>query len=453
VALVAGRPAIQPADVEGRFRTARRAVGVLLLAVFVGAPWIRILGLPAVLIDIPGRRLILAGTIFSPHDTWALALLLLMAALGLFLFTSVLGRIWCGWACPQTVFLDWVYRPIERWIEGPVHRRKRRDAGPWGVDWWRRKLAKHALFVGVTAAATAVFLTWFVGGPELLRGEIGPTGTTLGGLLFVAFYADGFWFREQLCNFACPYARFQGALMDTTSLVVAYDVHRGEPRRKGKAPEGGDCVDCNRCVAVCPNGIDIRQGDQLSCIACASCVDACDAVMVQLGRPAGLVRFTTRRDEPRSVGEARPVIGPRARTYSVLLAVVSVALVVGLATRPDVVVAVARAPSAELFSVLPDGRIANRFTIHISNRGREDHSFGVTSSSVGVDVAAAGLPWPVAGGREDRLEGFVIAAADGFRAGRMPARLVIERDDGVRVEAPVHLLGPGAAAGPSSTER
>ena len=451
MALVAGREKIQPADVDGRFRRARRAVGVLLILFFVGAPWVRILGLPAVLIDIPGRRLILAGLIFTPHDTWALALLLLAAAMSLFLFTAALGRIWCGWACPQTVWLDWVYRPIERWVEGPSHRRVRRDAGPRTWDWWRRKIAKHALFVVVTAVTTGIFLTWFVGGPELVRGELGSMGLTLGGLLFTVFYLDASWFREQLCNFACPYARFQGALMDTRSLVVAYDAHRGEPRRVGKTPVGGDCIDCNRCAAVCPNGIDIREGDQLSCIACASCVDACDEIMVNLGRPPGLVRFTTRRDAPASPGEARPVVTARGAMYLLLLLGVVVTLVVGLATRPEVVVAVARAGAGELYQVLPDGRIANKFTVHINNRDRVDHTFDVVSASQGVDVAIAGLPWPVGWGDHARLVGFVIGPPDEFMAGRRPVVLAVQREDGVRVEASISLLGPGAGAAPSRT--
>ena len=444
--LVANRSWIYPADNAGRFRTARRWVGWFLLLFFVSVPWIRISGLPAALIDIPGRRLVLVGTIFTPHDTWALALLLLTAALGLFLFTSVMGRVWCGWACPQTVWLEWVYRPVERLFEGPAHRKRRRDRGEHDLGWWARRIGKWTAFVVLTALTTGVFMSWFVGGPALLRGEIGSTGMLVGGLIFVLFLLDAVWFREQLCHYACPYARFQGVLMDANSLIVAYDAHRGEPREKGKArsEDSGDCIECNRCVEVCPSGVDIRDGDQLQCIACAGCVDACNEVMVRIGKPQNLIRYTTRRDAPAQAGEGRPVFTRRTAVYVGFFLIVGAGLVFGLATRDEVAVQIARVADGELYRELPSGEILNQYAIHVTNKDTTEHSFTIASASDGVTVTVPGLPWTIAFGSEQRFQAFVQAPSAAFSAGRLPFAVLVEREDGVRSTIEAVMLGPGA---------
>ena len=444
--VVARTPKVYPADNAGRYRSARRVVACVLLAFFIITPWIPVFGLPAVQIDIPARRVLLLGMIFTPHDNWALALLLMIAAVGLFLWTAVLGRIWCGWACPQTVFLEWIYRPVERLLEGASHKRKKRDEGPNSFDRAWRKVVKHVIYIVLVFLAVGVFFTWFIGGPQLLRGEIGVPGMTMWALLFVVFYFDIGWFREQTCTLVCPYARFQGALMDVDSLAVVYDPFRGEPRgkkRKNDAEEKGDCVDCRRCVQVCPTGIDIRDGDQLSCIACTSCIDACDAVMVKIGKPVGLVRYTTDRDSPGHAGEARLKMGFRRWSYAAILLVLFSGLGLGLAGRSELKVAVARSGVSSLYNELPDGRISNQMSVHISNRDRHDHEFRVTSGTPGVEVTVPGLPWAVGWGDEARLQGFVIADRASFQGGRLPAVIVVEREDGVRKGFPITLLGPG----------
>jgi len=440
--LVEHQQRIYASRVDGPRRRQRRVVGWLLIAFLVLVPWLRVGGMPAVRIDIPARRLLLLGHIFTPQDTWILALLGLAFALSLFLFTALLGRIWCGWACPQTVWLEWVFRPLERLIEGPAHRARRRDS-KHSRGWLSRKVAKHAVFVFVSLVVTAVFMSWFVGGPELLRGEIGRPGLTVAALLAVGFFLDFAWFREQMCHYACPYARIQGVLMAERSLLVAYDAHRGEPRRKGKSPEGGDCVDCGLCYSVCPSGIDIREGDQLQCIACGACADACDSVMIKLGRPTRLVRYTTHRDAPASDGEWKPHFGLRPAVYSLLLAAVMSALVVGLARRSELLITVARIPTAELYSEVPDGRIANRFTLQISNRASEQHTFTVRSLTEGAEFAIPGLPSQIPLGEESRLPGFVTAPVERFQGGRLPIRLEVVRDDGLAEEAQITMLGPG----------
>jgi len=442
---------IYPADVSGPFRRWRKRAGYALLVFFVAMPWIPIAGRPAVRIDIPGRELSLLGQLFTPHDTWALALLGLMAAIMLFFMASVFGRVWCGWACPQTVWLDWVYRPIERLIEGKAHVRRKWDRKPrkdWPLSRWARKVGKYVAFAGVTAVAVGIFMSWFVGGPELLRGEFGGGAVTVAGGLFVLFFLDAVWFREQLCVYACPYARFQGALMSEKSLVVAYDVERGEPRVKGKNRDGGDCISCNRCVQVCPSGIDIREGDQLSCIACASCIDACDEVMLKIGKPTGLIRYTTDRDATGTHGLSFKKLGRRSFLYVGILAVLLTALVVGVATRSPIKVAVARAVSGAIYTELPGAKVSNQITINVSNRVDADHAFTVRSATDGVEMTVPGQPWSIAAGEEARLPAFIVAPQDAFVGGRLPMELVIERDDGAQTTATFTLLGPNHGGTP-----
>jgi len=440
---------VYPADLKGRFRTLRSWVGAALIAFFVVTPWIRVAGLPAVQFDVPGRRFLLFGAIFTPHDTWALALMGLIAAICLFFFASVFGRVWCGWTCPQTVWLDRIFRPIERLIEGKANKRKKMDSKPrseWPASWWARKIGKHLAFLGATAFITAVFMSWFVGGPQMVRGELGSTGWSVFAFIMFLGYLDAAWFREQLCVYACPYARFQGALMSEKSLIVAYDEQRGEPRKKGKEREGGDCISCMRCVQVCPAGIDIRNGDQLSCIACASCVDACDEIMIKIGKPVGLIRYTTDRDATGVKPLSAKTLGRRSFVYAAILVVLATVLVVGVAKRSPVKVAVARAVSTEIFRELPDGKVANQLTVHISNRANAAHTFTVRSATDDVEITAPGMPWSVEWGQEHRLMAFVSAPASAFVNGRLAATLVVERDDGVAVEARFDLLGPGGSS-------
>ncbi|MCO4773180.1 MAG: cytochrome c oxidase accessory protein CcoG [Deltaproteobacteria bacterium] len=440
---------VYPADVSGRFRKTRKIVGYSLLAFFVLMPWIPVGGMPAVRVDIPGRQLTLLGQLFTPHDTWALALLGLMATIVLFFMASVFGRVWCGWACPQTVWLDWVYRPIERAIEGKSNKRRKWDSKPkseWPASWWARKAAKWVAFALATGVATGIFMSWFVGGPELLRGEFGSGAITVGAGLYFVFFLDAVWFREQLCLYACPYARFQGALMSEKSLVVAYDEQRGEPRVKGKNREGGDCISCNRCVQVCPSGIDIREGDQLSCIACASCIDACDEVMLKIGKPKGLIRYTTDRDATGVKPLSVKTLGRRSFLYLGILSVLLGGLVVGVVTRSPVKIAVARAVSGAIYNELPDGRVSNQITINVSNRGDAEHGFTVTSPTEGIEMTVPGQPWTIASGHEQRMTAFVVAPRAAFAGGRLPMEVQVDRDDGLPTTATFTLLGPSADA-------
>jgi len=311
---------VHPADASGRFTTARNVTFAVLLAVYAAVPWMEVGGHPAVLLDIARRRFYLFGAVFNAQDVWMAFFLLSGIGFALVALTTVAGRVWCGWGCPQTVYLEGVFRPLQRLIEGPRERRVRREAGDWTFDRiWRRALL-WALYGVVSAAVAHVFLGYFTP----IRGlwsmiQAGPGAspeafawaTAMTAVMFFNFA----WFREQTCVAICPYGRLQSVLTDPDSLVIGYDEKRGEPRGKAKQAGVGDCVDCNRCVVVCPTGIDIRNGLQLDCVGCARCIDACDEVMDKLHRPRGLVRYDS------YVGllhEPRRFLRPRLYLYALL---------------------------------------------------------------------------------------------------------------------------------------
>ncbi|MDP0500744.1 MAG: cytochrome c oxidase accessory protein CcoG [Verrucomicrobiota bacterium JB022] len=289
---------IHPSDVKGRFTAWRRIVAVLLIVVYIALPWIPINGHPAVFLDVARQRFHLFGLTFAAQDMWMLFFGITGLAFLLFFVTALFGRVWCGWACPQTVFLEHVFRRIERWIEGDAATRKKLDRASWTPDKAIKRVAKHTIFVLLAAVIAHIFLSYFVSIPGLWGMLIDSPLQHWSAFLFVAastalIYGNFAWFREQLCIIICPYGRFQSALIDNHTYNVAYDYNRGNPPGKPRDPNAGDCIDCRRCVQVCPTGIDIRQGLQLECIGCAGCIDACDTVMDKLNRPRGLIRYAT----------------------------------------------------------------------------------------------------------------------------------------------------------------
>jgi cytochrome c oxidase accessory protein FixG len=310
---------LHPSDVKGLWNVARRLVGVILIAIYILLPWIPINGAPAVFLDVENRMFHLFGLTLVPQDLWVMFFAISGLGFGLFFITSLLGRIWCGWACPYTVFLDHVYRRIERWIEGDAPARRAMDAAPWTAGKLFKRVLKHLLYVIVAALIAHVFLSYFVSLQRLYGFmHAGPLehATAFGIVTFltlVLWFCFGY-FREQFCIIMCPYGRLQSALTDDDTINVGYDTIRGEPRgAKGKAE--GDCIDCRRCVHVCPTGIDIRNGLQLECIGCTACIDACDDVMVKVGRPKGLIRYDSFNG---FAGKARRMLRPRIYAYCAL---------------------------------------------------------------------------------------------------------------------------------------
>jgi cytochrome c oxidase accessory protein FixG len=371
------RHELHPADVKGRFHAARLVVFVLLIGVWIALPIVKIGGHPAVFLDVDERRFFLFGAAFNSQDTWLLFFLLTGVGFGLVYATALAGRVWCGWACPQTVFLEGVFRRIERWTEGPREKRMRRNAGPWTVEKLARKSATQVLYVVAALGVAHVFLSYFVSIPkafEMVRESpsMHPEAFAWVAATSVAFYLNFAWFREQLCVVLCPYGRLQSALLDQHSLVVGYDLRRGEPRGKKGSEGAGDCVDCKRCVVVCPTGIDIRNGVQMECLACTQCIDACDEIMDRLGRPRGLIRYDS---QDGLAGKPRRVVRPRIILYSVLLVVGAVVALLATRRRTDFEATLLRLPGEPY--VLDDGQVRNAMQLHLVNKRADVETYRI----------------------------------------------------------------------------
>jgi cytochrome c oxidase accessory protein FixG len=371
---------VYPQSIKGRFTTIRRWTFLGLHLLLLTAPWIMINGHPAILIDIPARRFYHFGMIFTPSDSIILLLILWFLAFSLFFFTAIFGRIWCGYACPQTVFLESWIRPLELWIEGDRLTRKRRDARGWTFDRAWRKAVKWSAFMAVSLFLAMAMMSIFAGARELWTGQAGPVEYSLTAIIALFWFWDFTWFREQFCSYVCPYARFQSALADDESLIITYSTERGEPREAGKkAALDGRCIDCNKCVAVCPQGIDIRDGFQLECIQCARCIDACVSVMDRLGHPTLVAYGSIAEGQGRKPRRWRP----RTFVYGALLVAIVVVAGVLVARRVPFEATVNRAPGS-LFTVDTDGSTRNTFFLKIINKDPSE-------TPVRYEIAVSGL--------------------------------------------------------------
>ncbi len=374
------RQYIYPAEVKGHFRLWRSRVYAVLLVIFLGLPWIRINGLQAVLIDIPNRRFEIFGMLFLAHDTPLLFFLLAIAVLGIALATAVFGRVWCGWACPQTVFIDAIYRRIEIWIEGDYIARRKLSQEPMGVRKFSLYALKWTAFLIVSSLFAHSFIAYFTGSDQLMDMIQKPPGENWSYFLVVSFVTallmfDFGWFREQFCIIMCPYGRFQSVLMDSRSLVIGYDSQRGEPRKSTQVAKElwGDCVSCNRCVQVCPTGIDIRDGLQLECIACTACIDACDEIMTKVKKPTGLIGYQGAK------GFKKNLTRPRVLAYSALMLFLMAIFLYNLITRAPYVVTILRAKDTP-YQLLPEDKILNHFKAHLFNQSHHPVEFTIELS-------------------------------------------------------------------------
>jgi cytochrome c oxidase accessory protein FixG len=352
--------------VEGAFRRLRWAADAILIAILFGIPWLRLRGEPLVLLDVPGRKFHVFGLTLFPQELYFLWLILAGLALALFFFTAIAGRLWCGWACPQTVFTD-VFAAVARRIQGWTA-----GGAPRHVAVWRRA-ATHAVWVGLSLLIGFHLVAYFRSPYELLGGlRAGRlSGPVLG---FWAAASALSWFdfgvvRQTFCKYLCPYARFQSVLFDRDTLVVAYEPRRGEPRGK-KGTVEGDCVDCGLCVEVCPTGIDIRNGLQLECIACTQCIDACNGVMARVGRPRNLIGY---RSLAALEGRRTRLARPRVAVYGALLLAAGLAFGELLALRKPLELQVLH--NSALFQRTADGRVGNAYTLHVQNRDRTQRVF------------------------------------------------------------------------------
>ena len=379
---------IYPREVQGRFASARTFAVWVLLGVYYLLPWIELHGRQAVLFDLRARKFYVFALVMWPQDFIFLTWLLVLAALSLFFFTALAGRLWCAYACPQTVWTE-VFLWIERLTEGTRQARIKLDAAPWSPAKFARKASKQLLWIGLALWTGFTFVGFFSSirplAASLLGGTLGPWESFW--LVFYGFatYGNAGYLREQVCKYMCPYARFQSAMFDQDTLVITYDSERGEPRgarRRGTPPRSsglGDCVDCTWCVQVCPTGIDIRQGLQYECISCAACIDACDAIMDRVGYPRGLIRYTTQHAlEHRTTH----VLRPRVLVYGTILGLLAGGFLLALALRPTVALDVIRDRNS-LYRMLDDGRVENVYTVKILNKSELNRRFALVVSGAG----------------------------------------------------------------------
>ena len=369
---------VYPRKVSGRFFRWRTWFSWLLLFIMFAGPFITIRGNPLLLMNIVERKFVVLGQIFWPQDMIIFAIAALVGVTSIIIFTAAFGRVWCGWACPQTVMMEMVFRKIEYAIEGDAHAQRTLNAAPWKAGKVLKKFFKHTIFYALSFLVGNVLLSYIIGWRELYQIITDPPAQHLAGLMFMIAFSLLFYgifarFREQACTFICPYGRFLSVLLDENSIVVAYDHKRGEKRGLFKHDQKsterrhtghGDCIACNQCVSVCPTGIDIRDGTQMECVHCTACMDACDNVMTKIGSPRGLIRYASLNGIER--GEHLRFT-PRLAGYSVILFLLMTILGLMLFTRADVEATVLRAPGS-MFQQMPDGHFSNLYTVRVINK-------------------------------------------------------------------------------------
>lgn len=440
---------VYPKKPSGSFHNARIVVTIVLLSLLFAGPFLSWNGNPLFLLNIFERRFILFGVPFWPQDFHILGIGMIALFVFIILFTVVFGRIWCGWACPQTLFMEMVFRKIEYWIEGDANKQRRLDKMPWNSDKIVKRVSKHGIFIAISLLISHTLMAYLIGIDQVI--EIisqPPTEHMTGFIGLIAFTGVFYWvfsyFREQACIAVCPYGRLQGVLLDKDSIVVAYDWLRGEPRGKMKksAPteQKGDCIDCKLCVHVCPTGIDIRNGTQLECVNCTACIDACDDVMTKIDKPKGLIRYASYNGIKEQI---KTRFTPRMAAYSVVLMALLGLFSFLLATRTDVEATIMRVPGM-LYQQQENNRISNLYNIQFVNKTFEDvhldlrlkDQSGGTIKRVGEQAVVV----PATGNMESVY--FIELPREEIRG--TTTRLVIElyKDDQLIDEIKTNFLGP-----------
>lgn len=390
---------IFPSKPSGQYYKWRNIVAVFLLAFFFSGPFVTINGQPLLLLNVLERKFVIFGMAFWPQDLHLLVFGALSLIVFIVLFTAVFGRLWCGWACPQTIFMEMVFRRIEYWIEGDRAQQIRLNKAPWNWTKTWKKTLKHSVFFGMAFLISNLFLAYIIGKDQLFTIITDPPSQHLAGLISITIFSGVFYgvfafLREQVCHFICPYGRMQSVLLDNNSINVMYDYKRGEPRTPVKERDDigrkatlddlglsgadyGDCIDCYNCVRVCPMGIDIRNGTQLECVHCTACIDACDDVMEKIGKPTGLIRYSS--ENAISEGKKK-ILTPRVAGYSGILIVLLVTFFTFLGMRPDTETSILRQPGT-LFQKLPNNTYSNIYQIRAINKTFEPIKYEVKLQS------------------------------------------------------------------------
>ncbi|MEP7318228.1 MAG: cytochrome c oxidase accessory protein CcoG [Panacibacter sp.] len=413
---------------KGKFYTLRTWLSLLYFIVFFGLPFVQVNGRPLFMFNIPQAKFILFAKVFWPQDFFILGLGMVAFIFFIILFTASFGRLFCGWACPQTNFMEMMFRKVEYWIEGDAARQKMLAKAPWDRNKIIRKTAKHLLFFLLSFIIANFFLSYIIGIKDLEKIITEPVSQHVAGfgslLLFSGvFYGVYAFFREQACTVVCPYGRLQGVLLDKNSMIVAYDYKRGEPRGVAKKEEEtvhGDCIDCFQCVKVCPTGIDIRNGVQLECVGCTACIDACDNIMDRIGKPHGLIRYASEN----SIANGEPLrYTPRMKMYTALCGVVVLILSVILFTRKDIDVTIMRTPGI-LYQERGKDSISNLYNIKLANKTVDEIQLLIKLEDANGNIEIIGKP-------------FITVAKEGQGSGSffvvLPAKKIKERNTQVKL--------------------
>ena len=446
------RNAIQPADVHGRFQRRKHALWYLLIAVYLLVPWLEIGGHPVLLIDIPARHFYLLGATYNAQDFWFAFFFVTGLGFTLFVVAALFGRMWCGYACPHTVFLEGVFRRIERLIEGPATARAKLDKSPMTGAKALRRGAKLLVFLAIAAVISHSFLGYFMPVQVIVEAVTSSPGKHPTAFVFMVvatlvLFVNFTWFREQLCIVICPYGRLQGALYDPDTLLVGYDKKRGEPRGAAGTAGAGACVDCYRCVAVCPTGIDIRNGTQLECVGCANCIDACDEVMTKLDRPTGLVRYDSQRGF--ETGKRRFLRG-RVALYALLLLAGISALTFAMTRRRPFEASLVRAPGRSYLLEENDTRVHNVYDLQLINKRAGERTFTITvTGPEELQTVVAATEVKLASLEDRRIPVHVFVPRSAFKQG-LKAQLTVRCAD---PEGELVRIATAPVLGPSSGHR
>lgn len=448
--LYAERQKIYPRRVRGLFARLKMSSGLILLGIFYFFPWFQWSGRQAVLFDLPARKFYLFGFTFWPQDFIYLAVLLMIAALSLFFFTTLAGRLWCGFACPQTIWTD-AFLWMERLVEGDRPQQMKLDKEPFSARKLRIKATKHTLWIVFALFTGFTFVGYFTPIRELVTDIVTFQLSSWGWfwLLFYGFatYGNAGWMREQICIYMCPYARFQSAMFDKDTLVVAYDEARGEPRGSRKKAEDpkekglGDCVNCTMCVQVCPTGIDIRDGLQYQCISCSACVDICNEVMDKMGYARGLISYTT---EHRLMGEKTHILRPRIVVYAAFLLVLTASVIYGILNLSRVELDVLRDRNS-LYRETSNGLVENVYTLKLINKDDAPHTYKITAEGLeGLTVHFDGdkLEAPAASVLDVPLSLRIDPGVLKQRSNEITFTIEAEDDPSLKAESDARFLGP-----------